>query len=142
MFRSQIDYTGAGGVPSNTTYTGPWIRIENAESLGFIVTVPGASNPTAVWSLEVSNDSDAKDVTDANLKQAVTSIPLLATQATAANPAGAGVAIQALIQYERAGGVAVQYMPRAKFARLKMTVSGGGTTGTGVKISMSVWGSE
>lgn len=140
MFRAQIDYTGSGGVPSNTTYTGPWIRIEDVESLAFIVTVPGASSPTAVWTLEVSNDPDANQVTDANLKQAVTSIPLLAAQATAANPAGAGAAIQAIIQYERAGGTAVQYMPRAKFARLKYTVSGGGTTGTGVKISFSVRG--
>lgn len=138
-FRAIPDYTGAGQ-PTDTDWTGAWIRIEDCDSLGFIVVVPGASNPTAAWTLEVTNDPDALKKTDAQLIQAPTSIPLLATQATAANPAGGGVAINALIQYERAGGVAVQYMPRAMFARLKYDVSAGGTTGTGLKVSASLRG--
>lgn len=140
-FRTQPDYTKVGGIPSNTTWVGPWINCSRRHSLGWIVKVPGTTNPAAAFTVDVSNDPNADTKTDAQLIQTPTDFPLTAAQKTAANPAGAGVAISAIIQFERAGnGTVIPPMPRANWARLVYTVTSGGTTGKGVSISLSEQG--
>lgn len=146
-FRTNYDYTMAGktGAPTNATWVGNWIWIEDVDSLAFIVVVPGASNPSATFSLQVSNDADAGKkndplhgtALDAQLFQAPTTVALTAAQGTASNPAGAGVAINSRIQFERAGTSGVlPEMPRAKWARLVYTITSGGAA-TGLVITMS-----
>jgi hypothetical protein len=120
-----------GGAPTNATFTGEWISIHDIESMAFQVQVAGTGNPNAAWDLDITNDLNAPNRTDAQLDPPFTTTTRT-TEMTGANPAGAGVAINALLGFYQ--GDTNRPFPRAKFARMKLTVSGGGAA-TGLKIA-------
>lgn len=124
--------SGAEGWPSNASTIGPWLRIDDASSIGWQVLVAGTSNPQGVLGMDVTDDEDAPSKADANLSPGVTAVVFSAAQ-TAQQPAGGGVAINYLFQFDPS--------PRAKWGRWKYTVTGGGSATVGsIKVGVSHWG--
>jgi hypothetical protein len=140
-YRSNPDYFG-GSKPTNASFVGAWILIQDVDTIGFNVVVPGASNPAGTFTLDVTNDPDANKKTDAQITtdgQAPIDYPLTAGQKTAANPAGAGVAIATTIQFTMAGSAQIAPCPACKWCRLKYNFTSGGAA-SGMTASMSMRG--
>lgn len=142
-FSSDPNYQ-RGQQPTNASWVGSWFLLADVKEIGFIVNIPGTSNPTATISLDLSNDVDPNGKADSALVQPPVDWPLTAAQKTAANPAGAGVAIATHILFTGAGdavatGLAAP-MPRAKWARLKYNRSAGGSAAAFFTISVALQG--
>jgi hypothetical protein len=125
--RTIANYSG-GAIASNVSWVGPWIEVDDADSLGFIAVLTGTGAPVASWGCDVSNDPNASKKADNALIQAPTGLTLVAAQ-LAQNPVGDSANINFLFQFDPS--------PRAKWARFKYTRTSGGSGNPLLMVSMA-----
>ena len=116
---------GVDGVATNASFTGPWIKVEDASSIGFQTVMTGTSSPVAAWGADVTNDEEPNSKADSALM--ITALTLTAAM-IAQNPIGDAANINFLFQFDPS--------PRAKWMRWKyVRSSGGSATATLLKIT-------
>jgi len=130
-FKSNQVYISGGDMSNATppdarsaaTIVGPWIRLEDMDSIGFQIKWPlsgTTSATTGTFQFEITND-DVPDGTRGGLgPQKLTTVP---ADLSAANPAG-GTSGSGQVTMAGAN------CPRAKWGRLTYTRTSGGAAGT------------
>jgi hypothetical protein len=126
-FSRQVYARGAAGevgVPTNASWTGPWIPINRNGSVTFKVVMAGTDSPVGTWGADVTDD----DAPNASGGMGATPLTLTAAQA-AQNPVGDAANINFAFQFNPA--------PDAKFMRFNFTRASGGSASRLLKVSVA-----
>ena len=121
------------GVATNASWVGPWINVEGMTSIAWQAILTATGSPTGVWGCDVTDDErlEVNSLADSALRPGVTPI-VLSTAQLAENPNGTTTARNYHFQFDPS--------PRAKWARFKLTISGGGSASQLLKVGFSGWG--
>ena len=118
-WKRRLDYTG-GAVPTNASFVGNWVLVEDCNSIGFDVSLTGTGSPTGTWGADVTDERYANvfNGNDGGITKPITALTLTAAM-TAQNPAGTTANINYLFMFDPC--------PRAKWMRFKYTAASGGS---------------
>jgi len=113
-YDSQSDYTRAGGVATNASFTGDWVPLFALASIGWQVVMTGTGNPVGTFGVDISCDEDPVN------KPVLGATPLTLTSAmTAQNPTGTGAAVNYLFDFSP--------RPDARWIRFNYVATSGGS---------------
>lgn len=117
-WKRRLDYSG-GAIRTDQSFVGPWVLIEDCNSIGFDASLTGTSSPTGTWGADVTDERYANvfNGNDGGIAKPITPLTLT-TAMIAQNPAGTPANINFLFQFDPP--------PRAKWMRFKYTAVSGG----------------